>query len=296
MSSHVRSMTGCGEGVASEQGTTCRVELRSVNNRFFKFVLRCPDGLASLEPRVEAVVRERIRRGSVQVTLDLSGPSAPAARRLDADQLAAYLDALGDFCAARGLPAPTSVDPLLGLPGVFAEAAPDPATAECCWPLVTRALAFALDKLDAMRAAEGVALATDLRGVCGDVRSHVAVIAERVPQVLAEHRARLVERVAKLLAPQGVPLAAADVAREIALVADRSDISEELVRLRSHLDQFERLLAEPASGRALDFLAQELGREVNTIGAKSADVAIAHVVVEIKARLERLREQVQNLE
>ena len=293
---HMRSMTGCGEGIASEQGTTCRVELRSVNNRFFKLGLRCADGLVPLEPRIEAAVRERVRRGSVQVTLELSGPSAPAARRLDAGQLAAYLDALADFCAARGLPAPTSVDPLLGLPGVFAEAPPDPALADRCWPLVARALTAALDRLDAMRAAEAAVLAADLRAVCGEIRALVAGIAARVPQVLVEHRSRLVDRVAKLLEPQGVPLAPADVAREIALVADRSDVAEELVRLGSHLDQFERLLEEPASGRALDFLTQELGREANTIGSKSADVGIAHAVVGIKARLERLREQVQNLE
>jgi uncharacterized protein (TIGR00255 family) len=289
-------MTGCGEGIASEQGTTCRVELRSVNNRFFKFVLRCGDGLALLEARIEAAVRERVRRGSVQATVELSGAAAPAARRLDAGQLAAYLDALADFCAVRGLPAPTSVDPLLVLPGVFAEATPDPAHGERLWPLVARALATALEKLDAMRAVEAAALAADLQDICGEIRALVAGIADRVPQVLVEHRARLVERVAKLLEPQGVPLAPADVAREIALVADRSDIAEELVRLRSHLDQFERLLAEPACGRALDFLTQELGREANTIGSKSADVGIAHGVVEIKARLERLREQVQNLE
>jgi uncharacterized protein (TIGR00255 family) len=296
MSFPIRSMTGCGEGSASDGGTTCRVELRSVNNRFFKFSLRCADGVAALEPRIEAVVRERVRRGSVQATLALSGPSAPAARRLDASQLGTYLDALADFCAARGLPAPTSVDPLLSLPGVFAEAPPDPAMAERLWPLVAGGLAAALDAFDAMRAAEAAALAADLRGVCGEVRTLVTGIANRLPQVLEEHRTRLVERVGKLLEPQGVPLAPADVAREVALVADRSDIAEELVRLRSHLDQFERLLAEPASGRALDFLTQELGREANTIGSKSADVAIAHAVVEIKARLERLREQVQNLE
>jgi len=292
----LRSMTGCGEGIASEQGTTCRLEVRSVNNRFFKFSLRCNDGLAPLEQRIEMAVRERIRRGSVQATLELSGRSAPPPRHLDSGQLGAYLDALADFCAARGLPAPTSVDPLLGLPGVFAEAPSDPATAERLWPLVSHALAAALENLDTMRTAEAAALAAGLRGVCREIRMLVAGIAERVPQVLVEYRARLLERVARLLEPQGVPLAPADVAREVALVADRSDIAEELVRLGSHLDQFERLLEEPASGRALDFLTQELGREANTIGSKSADAAIAHTVVEIKTRLERLREQVQNLE
>jgi uncharacterized protein (TIGR00255 family) len=117
-----------------------------------------------------------------------------------------------------------------------------------------------------------------------------------VPAVLAEHRARLVERVSKLLAGAGATLSEADVTREIALIADRSDIAEELVRLESHVAQFDRLLDEDSPGRSLDFLAQELAREANTIASKSVDVTIAHLVVELKTRIERLREQVQNIE
>jgi len=291
-----RSMTGCGEGVAAAAGSTCRVEVRSVNNRGFKLTVRAREGLFSLEPRIEAVVRERFRRGTVSVSLDVQGLAAAATRRLDHDQLAAYLDDLERFSAARNLPLPQSLDGLLGLPGVVADVSPAGAAAEGLWPLVAEAVAAALVACDAMREAEGAALADDMRGIVAEVRRLVAGIRDRVPAAVARHRERLAERVGSVLAERGAGLSEADLTREIVLLADRSDIAEELVRLESHLDQFERLLAEPTAGRQLDFLTQELGREANTVAAKSADVEIAHAVVEAKTLIERLREQVQNLE
>jgi uncharacterized protein (TIGR00255 family) len=290
------SMTGCGEGVASEGGSTCRVELRGVNNKHFKLSLRAREGFSTLEPRIEAAIRGRVRRGTVQVTLDVTGPAAMPARRLDKTQLAAYLDDLADFCATHDLPLPMSADPLLGLPGILVDEQADPATADRTWPLVARALEVALDRYDQMRRTEGATLAADMRSGCADIATLAAGIRERVPEVVVAYRDRLLERVGKLLADRTTTLSDADVAREVALVADRTDIAEELVRLQSHLDQFDRLLDEDSPGRALDFLAQELGREANTIASKSLDVRIAHAVVEIKTRIERLREQAQNIE
>ena len=290
------SMTGCGEGVASEGGSTCRVELRGVNNKHFKLSLRAREGFSTLEPRIEAAIRGRVRRGTVQVTLDVTGPAAMPARRLDKTQLAAYLDDLADFCATHDLPLPMSADPLLGLPGILLDEQADPATADRTWPLVARALEVALDRYDQMRRTEGATLAADMRSGCGDIATMAAGIRERVPEVVVAYRDRLLERVGKLLADRTTTLSDADVAREVALVADRTDIAEELVRLQSHIDQFDRLLDEDSPGRALDFLAQELGREANTIASKSLDVRIAHAVVEIKTRIERLREQAQNIE
>lgn len=290
------SMTGCGDGVATDGANTCRVELRCVNNRHFKFTFRCRDGFVALEGRAEAAVRKRVRRGGVHMWLDVAGPVAPAGRRLDATQLAAYLDAAADFCLSRDLPAPHAIESFLGLPGVLVETSPDGDAAERTWPLVAQALDIALDRLDEMRRREGDALAADLRATCAEITGLTGTIKGRVPQMVEAHRSRLVERVAKLLEPQGVPLAAADVAREIALIADRTDIAEELVRLDSHLAQFAHLLGTEAPGRSLDFLSQELGREANTIASKAFDAEIAHAVVEIKTRIERLREQVQNLE
>ncbi|MDA0253399.1 MAG: YicC family protein [Planctomycetota bacterium] len=290
------SMTGCGEGIATAGESTCRVELRTVNNRSFKFSLRTREGFVGLEPRVETLVRQRVRRGTVQMTLDLTGAAATVMRRIDAAQLAAYLDQLEDFAASHDLALPRSIDGLLGLPGITADAPPEEAALERAWPLVAEAVERALAALDTMRRAEGETLAADMRSICREIARLVAGIRERVPQAVEQQRVRLLERVSSILAERGVSLAEADVAREIALVADRTDIAEEIVRLESHLAQFERLLGEESPGRPLDFLSQELAREANTIASKSADVGIAHAVVELKTRIERLREQVQNLE
>jgi uncharacterized protein (TIGR00255 family) len=290
------SMTGAGEGIVSEGDTTCRIELRVVNNRFFKLALKARDAFASLEPRIEGVIRGRVRRGAVQMSLDLTGPAVPASRRFDRDQLAAYLDDLEDFCTGHRIPIPRTIDGILGLPGILVEASPSSAAVAATWPLVARALDSALDGLERMRRAEGEALERDMREGCRGVLGLVAAIRERVPAVLVEHRLRLEERVRRLLESTAASLSEADVAREVALIADRSDIAEELVRLESHVAQFERLLGEESPGRSLDFLAQELAREANTIASKSVDVAIAHTVVDLKTRIERLREQVQNIE
>ena len=295
-STPLRSMTGCGAGSATDGQSTCRVEIRTVNNRFLKFSIRAPEGFAALESRMEAAIRERVRRGAVQVDVALTGPAAPAGRRLNTDQLQSYLDDLERFCADRNLPLPSAIDGLLALPGILVDAAPDAAAIERTWPLVSRALAEALDRLDAMRALEAEALAAELRGICGEIRSISAVIAARVPRLVEEHRARLVERVGSLLQPHGVGVAVADVLREVALVADRGDVAEEIARIGSHVGQLERLLATEAAGRPLDFLAQEFAREANTIGSKVADSEVAHAVVDLKTRIERLREQVQNIE
>lgn len=290
------SMTGCGEGIASEGQSTCRIELRVVNNRFFKLALRSRDAFAMLEPRIEAVIRGRVRRGAVQMTLDVTGPAVPASRRFDHGQLAAYLDDLEDFCATHRIPAPQTIDGILGLPGILVETPPSSDAVEQLWPLVNRSLDAALEGLERMRRAEGDALAHDMHNGCSSILQSIAAIRQRVPAVLVEHRSRLNERVTKLLEGAGATLSAADLTREVALIADRSDIAEELVRLGSHVSQFNRLLGEESPGRSLDFLSQELAREANTIASKSVDVAIAHMVVDLKTHIERLREQVQNIE
>lgn len=290
------SMTGCGEATITRAGCTCRIEARSVNHRFFKLSLRAREGFSSFEPRIEAVAREKLRRGSVQITIDVSGVGAGGGRRLDVGQLETYLDDLADFCAKHDLALPHASDPLLGLPGIVTDSFPAPEAIEGHWPLVAATLESALESLNRMRAHEGAAMAAELRGLCGEVQRWVGVIRGRVPEVMGEYRSRLLDRVGRILAEHDVTLAPADVVREVALIADRADIAEELVRLDSHVHQFGRLLDGESPGRSLEFLTQELGREANTIGSKSSDVEIAHAVVELKARIERLKELVQNLE
>ena len=289
-------MTGCGEGFADDQGVACRVEIRSVNHRHLKCTIRTREGFHLLEPRIEAIIRESIKRGSLQITLEVSGSAVPTGRRLDQDQLAAYLDDWEAFCDHRGITTPSTIDPLLGLPGVLLDAPPDASAVESTWPVIAAATKAAVSQLDTMRHAEGTALFTDLEQACDAIGELVEQIRTRVPEVVAEHRQRLLDRVAKVLETHQASLDDNDVIREVALIADRSDISEELVRLESHIEQFRSLLHDTAPGRSLDFLAQELGREANTIGSKSVDVAIAHAVVDLKSQVERIREQAANIE
>jgi uncharacterized protein (TIGR00255 family) len=291
-----KSMTGCGVGNATVGGSACRVEVRTVNNRGFKLSVRARENFFGLEPRIEAAIRGRMHRGTISVVLEVRGGAASATRRLDHDQLAAYLDDLEHIAATRNLSLPQSVEGILGLPGVVTDAAPTDDAMERTWPLAAEALGRALDACDAMRQAEGAALAADMRGIIVDIRRRVGFIRGRAPAAVERQRERLVERIGSLLAERGVRLDEADITREIVLLADRSDIAEEIVRLESHLDQFERLLGEDSPGRQLDFLSQELAREANTVASKSSDVEIAHAVVETKTLIERLREQVQNLE
>lgn len=290
------SMTGCGVGTASGDAGACRVEIRGVNGKQFKLTVRSRESFAGLEPRLEALVRERVRRGTLHLTLEISGGAAAAGRRLDRSQLEAYLDDLEALCSSRNLPLPQSADALLTLPGVVVEAAADADAIDRVWPIVSRAVAAALDAFERMRRDEGASLAADMRATCREIVTLAQGIRDRLPEVVTAYRDRLLERVAKLVADRGAGVSDADIAREVALVADRTDVAEELVRLASHVEQFDRLLDEESPGRALDFLAQELGREANTIASKSLDVAIAHAVVQIKTLIERLREQAQNIE
>lgn len=290
------SMSGCGEASCTREGTTCRAEVRAVNNRFFKLTTRSREGLATFEARIEAVLRQTIRRGSVHVSLDLSGSNAPGRRQIDEEQLDRYLRDLLAFSESRGLEMPATVADLLSLPGVVVEQRADASAMERYWPLIEEALQQATASLQAMRAAEGAAMAESIRGWCGEIRERVVAIRQRMPEMLAAHRQKLRDRLERVLDGHQEGVSSADLAREMAIVADRTDIAEELVRLESHLDQVVRLLDEESPGRSLDFLAQELAREVNTIASKSADVVVSQTAVDLKSTVEQIRELVQNIE
>jgi len=290
------SMSGCGEASCTREGTTCRAEVRAVNNRFFKLTTRSREGLATFEARIEAVLRQTIRRGSVHVSLDLSGSNAPGRRQIDEEQLDRYLRDLLAFSESRGLEMPATVADLLALPGVVVEQRADASAMERYWPLIEEALQQATASLQAMRAAEGAAMAESIRGWCGEIRERVVAIRQRMPEMLAAHRQKLRDRLERVLDGHQEGVSSADLAREMAIVADRTDIAEELVRLESHLDQVVRLLDEESPGRSLDFLAQELAREVNTIASKSADVVVSQTAVDLKSTVEQIRELVQNIE
>ncbi|HEX9241963.1 MAG TPA: YicC/YloC family endoribonuclease [Anaeromyxobacter sp.] len=290
----IRSMTGFGAGHGASAGEALDVEVRSVNHKFCEVKVRLPRELASLEVEAARQVRERLARGGVDVSVRRAGVAGGLVPRVDLELAAAYARAYEELRARLGLAGAPTVADVASADGVMKleERTLDP---EAAREALRAALGAALDGLVAMRAREGEALARDLEARLSVVEGLVARAAALVPRSVEHLRARLSERVEELT--RGVPLDPARLAQEVALLADRTDVTEEVTRLGSHLDQARALLrsGEPA-GRKLDFLVQEMHREVNTVGSKSQSAEIAAIVVSAKAEVERLREQVQNVE
>jgi len=283
-------MTGYGRGVATSGEARATVEIRSVNHRFLDLKLR--GGMApAIEEAVAARLRTTLERGAVTVSLHAERASATETR-IDGAAAAAAHDALAAIAKSLGLPGP-DLAMVLAQPGVVVSG--DERGGDELQAATLAALDGALAELDSMRRAEGAALAADLLARLGDldrVRVAIASHAAAVPQLVSK---RITERVKVLL--DNTQLDPGRLAQEVALLADRADVTEELVRLASHLDQARAMLAaQGPAGRRLDFLVQEIGRELNTIGSKSALAEITSAVVDAKAQLEKIREQVQNVE
>jgi len=290
------SMTGYGEVQCTEGEISYVLELRTVNSRYLKVAIKLPDNLAIFEPEIEKLLRSRLTRGAVSYTLRVRDTRAEAAQEVNQAALARYVHQLS---AIREETTQIRIDlaTLLLLPGVCQPPPLDEASRAHQWQVLERLTHQALDLLIDMRRVEGRGIAEDLRRQCASIRDHLQAVAERSPTVLAEYQQRLLQRVNELLADAKLQLVLDDLRREVALFAERCDINEEISRLRSHLDQFEKACdSRQPVGRKLDFLAQELLREVNTIGSKANDATIAHHVIEMKAAVDRLKEQVQNVE
>jgi uncharacterized protein (TIGR00255 family) len=296
------SMTGFGESCGESGRMNVSCSAKSVNNRFLKLSVRVPEGCAALEPRVESFVRERLRRGAVQVNLRIRIQSESGELRLNADALDVYRRQLSALALEWEMPDSIDLGMLLTLPGVVDEKGSTDGTLDSMstdelWSVCREVLDQALASLQEMRVDEGAAMEKDLRENLEILRGAIARIRERSPLVVADYRERMLERVRTALADHDVELDASHIIREIAIFADRCDISEEIVRFESHLEQFEATLElTEAAGRKLEFVSQEMGREANTIGSKSNDVEIAAEVVTIKSSLERIREMIQNVE
>ncbi len=288
----MRSMTGYGSGRAGQ----FTVEAQSVNRRQSEVVINLPRELSALEPAMREAVQARIARGRVVVNVSCqSGVSGQGrAPVLDAATAKAYYQAMRALQEELGLSGQIGIETVLRAPGVLksGEEVPDIADAQ---PRALEALDAALGELLAMRAKEGARLGEDLAARLELLRSHVAGIRRRQPEAVAQYRENLNERLRR--AGLELPIDEERLAREIVLFADRCDISEEVTRLESHLDQFADLLKkdEPV-GRTLDFLSQELARELNTLGAKGNDLALSQLAVASKTELDKIREQVQNIE
>ncbi|MCH7883938.1 MAG: YicC family protein [Planctomycetes bacterium] len=293
----IHSMTGYGEAQHVRDGVSYALNIRTVNGRYIKLSIRLPEHLQSLEHEVEKVLRARVARGSVSCSLQIRSEDQPVFRTINKAALQHYVDAMGQVRVPGGLQATMDLASLTMLPGVCEPVALDDAARQGQLETVLELTHRALDAVIRMRSQEGEALCRDLLHHLGAIRAELDTIGTRAPNVIEEYHERLRTRVAALMRESRVELEADSLTREIAIFAERSDVAEEITRMFSHLEQFEQLCNRGEQvGRTLDFLAQELLREVNTIGSKSNDAAIARSVVEIKGRVDRLKEQVQNVE
>lgn len=287
------SMTGQGHASAREEGILVTAELRSVNNRFLKLNVVCPDSHASLEPQISDLIKEHVKRGTVTARLSVNRQRAFDQYRINVDAVQTYKQQLATVSNGGEV----KLDTILALPGVIDESLVQGSDPEADWPVFESALATAIEEFQSMRGREGESMKADLLGNCDRIIDQLEQIEKRAPEVVGAYSDRLVERINKMLVELDVSVEKSDVIREVGIFADRCDISEEVVRLKSHLKQFQSIAnANESNGRKLDFLTQELLREANTIGSKANDAEIAKHVVEIKTVIERIREMVQNIE
>jgi uncharacterized protein (TIGR00255 family) len=290
-------MTGHGEAHRHVDGVSVAVEVRTVNNRYFKFSFRATEGYQSLEPQVESLVRQHVRRGTIQVSLLVNREPRAEDYRLNEVVVQGYLNQLERLLGPSKAGEAVPIASLLTLPGVVREPTAELELIEAQWPLIESVLVEALTNLDKMRIEEGRTMAGDLTANARAIAAELAAVERRAPQVVEAYRARLNDRLNKLLGELGVQIQPADIVREVGIFAERTDIAEEIVRLRSHLEQFDTVMAtEESSGRKLEFLTQEMFRETNTIGSKANDAEIARHVIEMKSAIERMREMIQNVE
>lgn len=255
------------------------------------------EGYAPLEAHVESLIRQQIRRGTVQVSVQIDREPSPDDYRLNQQVLLGYLKQLESALGTSISRDASQLAPLLALPGVVHEPTAELEELESQWPKIERVLTSALNALGKMRTDEGRTMSSDLSANVTAIAAELAKVENRAPQVVEAYRGRLHEKLTKLLAEVGVQSDLGDIVREVGLFAERTDISEEIVRLKSHLDQFTAITAaEESQGRKLEFLTQEMFRETNTIGSKANDAEIARHVIEIKTAIERMREMIQNVE
>jgi uncharacterized protein (TIGR00255 family) len=293
----IRSMTGYGRAESTGARTTLTVECKSVNHRHLDVSLKLPRVLASFEADARRLIQASVQRGRVDVSAAVTTAEGTVLNPLSVNiaQGREYADAARRLAEALDLSDGPSLGWVMGQPGVLTREEQVALSADEAWPLLEKALAGALALMVERRETEGAALARELTGLRAVLAGHVDAVARRAPAAVERRAARLSERMQAMLGD--LTLDPARLAAEVAVWADRTDVSEELARLRAHLTQLAALLAgdEPV-GRTLDFLIQEINREVNTIGSKADDLEISQAVIAAKATLEKMREQVQNIE
>jgi len=290
------SMTGFGDATRESDGTHYAVEIRSLNNRFFKSTIKLPDNVSGLEPELESMLREALGRGSITFILKMRSDSAEAAYHINTHALKAYLEQLQQV---KGIDRMVQIDlaSLVALPGVCQEPRDETDEIARHGPVIRELAKQAIVKLDAMRKREGEALFADLMKHVKVIAASLKEIEGRAPFVIEDYHKRLSQRVNQLMAKAELKVSESDLIREVAVFAERADVAEEIQRLTTHLDAFEQSCRTGEhAGRKLDFIAQEMLREANTIASKANDATIAKHIVEIKGAIDRLKEQVQNVE
>ncbi len=290
------SMTGFGNAALQTEGVHVSSEIKSVNNRYLKLSVRMPDSVARFEAEIEKLVRSRVTRGSVQLSIRVRFTSGQSEYRIDQDLLRSFQRQLAEISGdAEGKSA--NLGDLLSLPGVVSQTELPEEFVNSLWPAVEASLKESLDHFDDFRRREGESMRQDLEKQCEVIETEGKQVATLTPQVVTDYRDKILERVRRLIGDASINISENDVIREVALFADRCDINEEITRLRSHTEQLRRLLNGATSqGRKLEFIGQEMFREINTIGSKANHVTIALSVVEMKAAIERMREVLQNVE
>ena len=294
----IRSMTGFGDASANVNGTFYGVEVRSVNNRYYKSQIRLPDELQGLEAEIDAAVAKRLTRGSIIVAVKFIDTSANAAAQINTKAIQRYLEQLLAVPGLEHDSARVDLGALISLPGVVINETGEERMRSARSVLIGL-VSDACDKVEAMRIREGRTLLDDFAKHSRLIAQHLAVIKERVPVTVQLYQERLRQRMQTLLTELSATVREEDLIREVAIHAERTDIAEEVARLEGHLAQFSEIVSsesdEPA-GRTLDFLAQELLREANTIASKCLDVEISRRIVEVKGAIDRIKEQAQNVE
>jgi uncharacterized protein (TIGR00255 family) len=293
----MNSMTGFGSARTESGGELITVDLSSVNNRYIKIISKIPDALYPFEREMEQEISKNISRGTVYVTITVQSPRLEGACRIDEDVAAAYIKQARSLARKHKLSVEISLDGVLSLPNVIRAEISSEEAKHKMWNKTRRVLDAALKDLCAMRAREGAALKKELASRTGRLRRVLARVRRRRPQMLKDYRKKFHERLNTLLKSSGVTMSREEVLREVAIFADRCDVTEEMCRLESHIEQFVAALdARGAPGKKLDFISQEMLREANTIGSKANDAETTRLVVDMKTEIGKIKEQLQNVE
>jgi uncharacterized protein (TIGR00255 family) len=290
-------MTGYGSAESQFDGVVYAVEIKTVNNRHFKSKIKLPDSIAFLEENIEKLLRENLSRGVVSYTLWLKDISADVLFSIDEKALKMYIKKLSEVASSVSVDCPIEIGSLLNLPGIVQPAIPDKESAKTVTKAALDVTQKALEQLKKMRAVEGEVLQCELKKHCDAIKEDLDKINARRQITLKDYHRNFQKRVDELLAKVKLKLDEETLAREVAVFVEKSDISEEIARLESHLRQFDDSCKQAGqAGRRMEFISQEMLREANTIASKAADTEIVNWVVDMKCQIDRIKEQVQNIE